>query len=386
MARLGQQSILRHNDSLFIPLKISVQLRPHHCLNTKTTSLGRLEEGHRNVGANIDGPQVIYARFPFLSVGWNGGSRVRSLQITVKVYTCAACVSTTVVSVFGMNEGKRNDSFFSLALLEFFAVQVYSMAQKVDILDLESTKQLWHMRWQTIAVSRMQVWAGNYEKFVFVKIGWAIRTIVRRRVEQLIKALADNGTGGAEMPIDGKKLVRRAGNLRRAGVWGRFVFLLADSWGMECTRAKTVEPRQDAILKISRKCHEQDVRFPGVNTEAAEAMEWAEPGHGGRPVQMRTDGNSSTPWHTSRARNAKGSVYLSCMSLFFGANIVGCSTEDRRNKCEVTSFKMKWLVHHDDTVMARPEATGDSNWWGTPSIYTMLCVSMQTQIAASGDS
>jgi hypothetical protein len=51
----------------------------------------------------------------------------------------------------------------------------------------------------------MQVWAGDYEKFVFVKIGWTIRTIVRRRVEQLIKAMADNGAGGAEMPIDGRK-------------------------------------------------------------------------------------------------------------------------------------------------------------------------------------
>jgi hypothetical protein len=49
----------------------------------------------------------------------------------------------------------------------------------------------------------MHVWAGDYEKFVFVEIGWAIWTIVRRRVEQLVKAMADNGTGGAEMPIDG---------------------------------------------------------------------------------------------------------------------------------------------------------------------------------------
>jgi hypothetical protein len=64
-----------------------------------------------------------------LPIGWNSGSRARSLQITVKVYTCAARIPTTVVvSVFGMNKGERNDSFFSLALLEFFAVQVYSMA------------------------------------------------------------------------------------------------------------------------------------------------------------------------------------------------------------------------------------------------------------------
>jgi len=81
--------------------------------------LGRFEKSHWNVGANIDGPQVTYARFPF---GWNGGNRARSLQITAKVYTCTARIPTTVVSVFGMDKGERNDSFFSLALLEFFAV------------------------------------------------------------------------------------------------------------------------------------------------------------------------------------------------------------------------------------------------------------------------
>ena len=66
---------------------------------------------------------------------------MRSLQITVKVYTCAGRIPTTVVvCVFGMNKGKRNDSFLSLDLLQFFAVQVYGVAQEVDIFDLESTK------------------------------------------------------------------------------------------------------------------------------------------------------------------------------------------------------------------------------------------------------
>jgi hypothetical protein len=58
---------------------------------------------------------------------------------------------------------------------------------------------------------------GDYAKFIFVEIGWAIWTIICCRVEQLIKAMADSGAGSTEMPIDGRRLVRRTGNLRRAG-------------------------------------------------------------------------------------------------------------------------------------------------------------------------
>ncbi|KIM73252.1 hypothetical protein PILCRDRAFT_802937 [Piloderma croceum F 1598] len=226
------------------------------------------------------------------------------------------------------------------------------------------------MRWQTITISHMHVWAGDYEKFIFIEIRWAIWTIVRRRVEQLIKAMADNGAGGAEMPINGQRLARRTSNLRRAG-GNRDDGKLMKGCGGRCrdgsyscrlTRGVWDERElrvpslgkmrhtytSSSVLKISRKCHEHDgVWLLRANAEAVEAMEWAQPGRGGQRYSME-------------------------------------DSRDKRSKLKSRAGKL----HYQGKINRPPSSkdkllkgNGDSNWWRTPLTYTVLWKVLSASLA-----